>query len=289
MAGDWIKFELATSDKPEVWALAEKFDIDPDAVVGKLLRVWGWFDQQTENGNAGTVSIGNAGSVTKKLLDRLVGVPDFCGALVAVGWLEESDNTLAIVNFERHNGKTAKNRAVTAKRVAKHKGKASAANSEKVTQAPLPKEEKSSTSANALEADDPPRPVDNSEQHPVKEIFDTGVKILTDAGVPEQKARQVVGQLRKSQGDAGALQALLLAKDKTDPVSYLRKIHHNTQDNDAWKDCHDWLAANKPPDFVWTDPKAEAAAKRVAGQFHMAKTSDCERIFKEALAEERLK
>jgi hypothetical protein len=39
MAGNWIKFDTSTSDKPEVWAIAESLGIDPDAVVGKLLRV----------------------------------------------------------------------------------------------------------------------------------------------------------------------------------------------------------------------------------------------------------
>ena len=33
MAGDWLKLEVATSDKPEVWQMAESLGIDPDAVV----------------------------------------------------------------------------------------------------------------------------------------------------------------------------------------------------------------------------------------------------------------
>ena len=56
MAGDWIKFELTTLDKPEVCQISELADIDLDAVVGKLMRIWGWFDQQTEEGNAPSVS-----------------------------------------------------------------------------------------------------------------------------------------------------------------------------------------------------------------------------------------
>lgn len=40
MAGDWIKFEIGTSDKPEVRAIAHDLNIDLDAVIGKLLRVW---------------------------------------------------------------------------------------------------------------------------------------------------------------------------------------------------------------------------------------------------------
>jgi hypothetical protein len=130
MAGDWIKFELATMDKPEVCQIADLADIDQDAVVGKLMRVWAWFDQQTEKGNAPSVS--------KKLLDRSVGVTGFCEYMKSVGWMAESEGTISLPHFERHNGKTGKNRALTAKRVASHKTKGNAAS---VTSA-LPKEEK---------------------------------------------------------------------------------------------------------------------------------------------------
>ncbi len=133
MAGDWIKFETATSDKPEVWAIASHLGIDPDAVVGKLLRVWGWFDQHTTDGNAKvTVSA---------LLDRIVGVTGFCNSLTLAGWMSNDGDVISIPNFESHNGETAKKRCQAAKRVAKHKK----TNAE-VTQAPLPnalpKEEK---------------------------------------------------------------------------------------------------------------------------------------------------
>lgn len=124
MAGDWIKFELITLDKPEVCQIADLAGIDPDAAVGKLLRVWGWFDQQTEDGNAP--------SVTKKLLDRMVGVSGFCDFMIAVGWmLETADDEgpfVSLPNFGRHNGETAKKRLLTAKRVASHKAKGGTAN-----------------------------------------------------------------------------------------------------------------------------------------------------------------
>lgn len=130
MAGDWIKFELVTMDKPEVCQIADLADIDQDAVVGKLMRVWAWFDQQTEKGNAPSVS--------KKLLDRSVGVTGFCEHMKSVGWMVEADGVISLPHFERHNGKTGKNRALTAKRVSNHKTKGNAAS---VTSA-LPKEEK---------------------------------------------------------------------------------------------------------------------------------------------------
>lgn len=132
MAGDWIKFEVSTPDKPEVWQMAEKLDLDPDAVVGKLLRVWCWFDTQTENGNAP--------SVTKRLLDRDVGVNGFCDCMISVGWMIEKDGVF-IPNFDRHNGQSAKKRALGAKRQAAHrKGSAESSRNSNaiVTQEALP-------------------------------------------------------------------------------------------------------------------------------------------------------
>ncbi|EJM20193.1 hypothetical protein PMI21_01096 [Pseudomonas sp. GM18] len=151
MAGDWIKFELTTLDKPEVCQIADLADIDPDAVVGKLMRVWGWFDQQTETGNAPSVS--------KKLLDRLVGVSGFCDHMKSVAWMIESDGVISLPHFDRHNGKTAKNRLLTAKRVANHKavnGKSNAAN----VSGALPKEdlEKNKEPLSAHEPVDPRMP-----------------------------------------------------------------------------------------------------------------------------------
>jgi hypothetical protein len=134
MAGDWIKFEVSTLDKPEVCQIADLAGIDPDAAIGKLLRVWAWFDQQTEKGNAPSVS--------KKLLDRLVGVIGFCEFMRQVHWMDDDGDVISLPHFDRHNGKTAKNRALTAKRVAGFKEKSNAkGNAASVTNA-LPKEEK---------------------------------------------------------------------------------------------------------------------------------------------------
>jgi hypothetical protein len=144
MAGDWIKFELATMDKPEVCQIADAAGIDPDAAVGKLLRVWGWFDQQTE--------CGNAPSVSKKLLDRLVGVSGFCDFMQSVGWMVDGDGIISLPNFDRHNGKTAKNRVLTAKRVANHKVKSNDETNAPIVSGALPKEEKRREENKALRA-----------------------------------------------------------------------------------------------------------------------------------------
>jgi len=113
MAGDWIKVEIATPDKPEIVKLASLLGIDQDSAFGKCVRFWMWADQQTRNGNDL--------SVTTIFIDRLVALPGFAENLKKVGWLAGEDLTLRIPNFDRHNGKSGKTRALTRNRVQSHR------------------------------------------------------------------------------------------------------------------------------------------------------------------------
>ena len=131
MAGDWLKMELTLPDKPEVHYIANALNIDPDAVIGKLLRVWAWFDLHTENGNA----LG----VTFALVDRLTCVSGFGEAMQFAGWLEQREKQLCMVNFDRHTSESAKKRALTAKRQVKFRN---ALVTQNVTLAASPREEK---------------------------------------------------------------------------------------------------------------------------------------------------
>lgn len=138
MAGDWLKMECCLPEKPEVFQIAGILGIDPDEVLGKLFKVWRWFDAHTEDGNAP--------SVTYALVDRISGRIGFGEAMAFAGWLEQDGSTLRLPNFDRHNGKTAKERGLTAKRVAKSKAKSNGGGNAKgnaptVTE-PLPREEK---------------------------------------------------------------------------------------------------------------------------------------------------
>jgi hypothetical protein len=141
VAGDWIKMEVTTPDKPEVHAIAEELKIDPDMVVGKLFRVWAWFDQHTDDGNAGSVS--------EAFIDRIAGCERFAYAMAMAGWLMPINGKYSLPNFSRHNGNTAKNRALTAKRVARHKFEKGNA---QVTHTSLPREEKRREEKNKEEA-----------------------------------------------------------------------------------------------------------------------------------------
>ena len=161
MAGDWIKMECATPDKPEVLAITARMGWDdPDLTVGKLFRVWRWFDQQTTDGNAS--------GVTSALLDRIAIANGFAAAMVGVGWLVINDSGAALPSFSRHCGKTAKERANGAKRAASFRSNAGS-NADTVTDCvadALPREDKReelttsslrSDVVSALPADDEPQ------------------------------------------------------------------------------------------------------------------------------------
>ena len=84
--------------------MAAALRIDQDAVVGKLIRIWAWADQNSVDG-------ANM-AVTGAFVDRLTSRRGFAMALRNVGWLTGTDGSLTFCNFDRHNGSTAKARVV---------------------------------------------------------------------------------------------------------------------------------------------------------------------------------
>ena len=101
--------EKSTPDKPELLEMSSILGIeDPDTVLGKLVRVWSWFDSNSENGHAP--------SVTNVLIDRVTGVRGFCDAMFSVGWLDKTEDGVIVPNYDRHLGKSAKKRALDAER-----------------------------------------------------------------------------------------------------------------------------------------------------------------------------
>src|SRR3990167_6258070 len=118
MAGDWIKMEHDLPDKPEVVAVSERLNIDRFSVVGRLHRLWSWFDRHTENGNAS--------NVTPAFLNSLVALDGFASALESVGWLSIRSGSICVPNFDRHISKSAKHRALGRERVKRSRNDPSA-------------------------------------------------------------------------------------------------------------------------------------------------------------------
>ena len=129
MAGDWIKMRVDLADDPAVIGIAAVTGLDEDTVVGKLHRLWAWADRQTTDGNAP--------AVTKTWIDRYLRAEGFAEAMVSAGWLNAKSGGITFPKFDRHNGETGKQRALTAKRVAKYKSNNGNA---KVTPSALPRD-----------------------------------------------------------------------------------------------------------------------------------------------------
>ena len=110
MAGDWIKMRGNLWDDPRVSKLCDLTDQGEASIVGGLYWLWAAADQHTEDG----VMPG----LTLRQIDRKTGIQGFGAALCAIGWLCDDPRGLVIVNFEEHNGTSAKRRCTDAQRKA---------------------------------------------------------------------------------------------------------------------------------------------------------------------------
>lgn len=133
MSGDWIKVETKLPSKREVVAIADELGLDRYAVVGRLIELWAWFDANTVDGFCHAVSV--------TYVDDLCRQNGFANALIRVGWLEVSNDPKGVLmpKFERHNGKSSKNRILNAERQSRHRVSSNDSAVTEVTQGPLPK------------------------------------------------------------------------------------------------------------------------------------------------------
>ena len=108
---DWMKIETGLPDKPEVLVMGRMLRLSPDAVVGKLIRLWAWFGAHSVDGRAPAGVMGE--------LDRLTGRKGFCEAMEQAGWLAVEGEDVVVPNWDRHNGQAAKQRRMWAERQAR--------------------------------------------------------------------------------------------------------------------------------------------------------------------------
>jgi hypothetical protein len=71
--------------------------------IGGLFAVWCLFDEQTLDGHLP--------HYTPTILDEMVGLPGITESMISVGWIQATPQGLIAVDFEKHNGQTAKRRA----------------------------------------------------------------------------------------------------------------------------------------------------------------------------------
>lgn len=110
MAADWIKMRGNLWDDPRVSRLCDLTDQGEAAIIGGLYWLWASADQHTADGYLPGLSV--------RQIDRKTGVQGLGAALCEIGWIEESPDGVRIVNFEEHNGSSAKRRVMESQRKA---------------------------------------------------------------------------------------------------------------------------------------------------------------------------
>ena len=93
---------------PAVVRIASGLKTDRYSVVGRLHRIWSWANEHLTDGQDVPID--------SEFLDSLVETPGFSEQLRRVGWLSGRDGSLIFPSFERHNGASAKARAMDADR-----------------------------------------------------------------------------------------------------------------------------------------------------------------------------
>ena len=185
MAGDWIKWTVGLAWKPEVLAMAEMLHLHRIHVAGLCMTLWEWADANTRDGC-------NARGVTGTLPDSLTGVTGFGEALRKVGWIRQTDEGIEFINGDRHNGQTAKDRALTAKRVASHRARSC---NDSVTLEPLPeKRREEKIEDKDIQAAAPP--VVASEVPPSEPEYPAGMTAVWNAAPAKARTRSSRVQCR---------------------------------------------------------------------------------------------
>ena len=110
MAADWIKMRVDLIDDPAVILIARETEVDVHGVIGRLYRIWGWADRHTSDGRIR--------GLPPEWLDEYISTAGFAAAMIQAGWLAKTRNGFRFPNFDRHNGQSAKRRALDAARKA---------------------------------------------------------------------------------------------------------------------------------------------------------------------------
>ena len=112
MAGDWIKWEKGLVNKPEVVQIARRLGIGAPAAAAHLMCVWEWADGVTETGHVEGVTLEDVDAVA-----RMPGIGAAMCETRPHAWLIADGGGIVFPNYERHNGESAKARALAAKRM----------------------------------------------------------------------------------------------------------------------------------------------------------------------------
>lgn len=108
MANRWLKVEAATPDKPEIAHMAQLLSVSDGEVFLAFFRLYAWLDTITDDGFVQFLS--------PSLVDKRSGLAGFGKAMEDIGWISYSAKGATVSKWDRHNGESAKKRALKAER-----------------------------------------------------------------------------------------------------------------------------------------------------------------------------
>ena len=106
----WVKRTKGLSSKREILIMADFLAVDRRMVAGVFMDWIDWADEETTDGFIDGMTVDQ--------IDVVVGYQKFGQALLLVDWIKQDKRGLYIVNFDRHNGESAKKRALDQRRQA---------------------------------------------------------------------------------------------------------------------------------------------------------------------------
>lgn len=240
MAGDWIKMRIELQTHPKTVRIMSATQSDKFRVIGGLHAVWSVFDAHSEDGKLK--------GYTPDLMDQVIGWTGFARAMEAVGWLVyDGLETLAMPEFEEHNGKSGKRRAEDQKR--KRESRKSVRNlsgedaDEKLTREEKRREEDTYTSPTDVDDSQPVTEQPEKRTIPVKEILSAYHEHL-----PMMPAVRMMTETRKKK-----LKARWLESEDRQNIDYWKRFFSYVAQSDfltgrseAWSGCDfEWLIESK--------------------------------------------
>lgn len=111
MVGDWIKWQKGLVDKPKVMQIAKALGVSQLEAAAMCMLVWEWADETTEDGFV-NVPV----EIVVSAIARRTGSREMYQAMLSVGWIQETGTGIVFPGFDKHNGQSAKKRALATER-----------------------------------------------------------------------------------------------------------------------------------------------------------------------------
>ena len=126
---NWVKINTALPRSPKVMLLASLMGVSRHEALGLAVDWLCWLDSVTTDGSTGLTAdlidmLFHPESVSQNFVTDVTACHKMSQALVTIGWLEAGENgQLCAVDFEKHNGDSAKKRAEAAERQRKSRAR----------------------------------------------------------------------------------------------------------------------------------------------------------------------